>query len=344
MKQNNQTTIMNFQNIAIMTSGGDSPGMNMTVISLIKFLYSNNIRCKVIYEGIRGLLNNQIVDFDYDKFYEYTDYVFLSGTFIKSSRVPEFKEERFINKAINNLKKHQIDLLIVIGGDGSYHAAYDLMKKQINVICLPATIDNDVASSELSIGYLSALDLILNNIYAIRNTAKSFNSFCLIEVMGRDCNDLSINSTIATFADGIITKQNPWTINDFINKIKYLKSINKNYGLFIVTEKFYGTNNLPTYHELVEGIEKEINVHIKFDSIGYAQRGAKPNVVELINANKMAKYTVSCILRNLKNIAIVWKNNQLDYLTLSEAMKIKKENNIKEIDYLNYLAELNYHK
>lgn len=284
--------------IAIMTSGGDSPGMNMVVSSLLKLLYSVNKEVYIVYDGLYGLLHNKIKKFNYENYISFSDCIFLSGTLIRSSRLPEFKEEKNILKSIDNLKNLNIDLLIVIGGDGSTRATIDLYKKGINVFVIPATIDNDVFFTDYTIGYSSALNLILNNIYAIRNTVKSFNSFCLIEVMGRECSDLSVNAALASFADGIITKDNPWTIDDFCNKISLIKKHKKQWGIFIVTEKFYGQNGNLSYSEIVKGVEEKIHIHMKFNSIGYTQRGAQPTAEELIYAFEISKECVDLIQNN----------------------------------------------
>ncbi|MBR4486865.1 6-phosphofructokinase [bacterium] len=208
LKSKNNEITNNIKKVAIMTSGGDAPGMNMILVCLLRFLYKDNYQVTIIYEGIKGLLNDEIVDFDYNNFIDFTDCIYDSGTVIRSSRVKDFYKEEKQDLAIRNLKKHHIELLIVIGGDGSYHAANCLSKKGIKVITIPATIDNDVASSEYTIGFYSALNFVYEYIKAIRNTAKSFGSFCLIEVMGNQCSDLSLYAAISSLADTIITKDN----------------------------------------------------------------------------------------------------------------------------------------
>ena len=331
LKQKNNEISNNLKKVAIMTSGGDAPGMNMVLVSLLRFLYKYNYQATIIYEGIKGLLNDKIVDFDYKNFIDFTDCIYDSGTVIKSSRVKDFYQEQMQDIAIKNLKKHKIELLIVIGGDGSYHAADCLSKKGIKVITIPATIDNDVASSEYTIGFYSALNFVYEYTKAIRNTAKSFGSFCLIEVMGNQCSDLSYYATIASFADAIITKDNPWTINDFINNIKLTKQNNKNFGIFIVSEKYYGIKNELTYEKIVKEVEKATNIHMKFDAIGYAQRGARPNSSEMLLAYKFAKKCIEVINDNLFNIALGLKCDEVISYDLSEAIKMKKQNHINDI-------------
>lgn len=332
--KNQKLNIKKLDKIAIMTSGGDSPGMNMVISALLKLLYSLNKESYIVYDGLYGLIHNKIKKFNYEKYFSFSDSIFLSGTLIRSSRVPKFKEEKNILKAVDNLKKNNIDALIVIGGDGSTRAALDLYKKGINIFVIPATIDNDVFFTEYTIGYSSALNLILSNIYAIRNTAKSFNSFCLIEVMGRECSDLSVNSSLATFADGVITKDNPWTIEDFCNKISLIKKHKKHWGIFIVTEKYYGQNNIPSYSEIVKKVEEKTHIHMKFNSVGYAQRGAQPTAEELIKAFEISKYCADSISKNETNIAFGWNGGKIIKHDLSK--------NIKKIDHSK--AELNTSK
>lgn len=330
--------------IALMTSGGDSPGMNMTIISLLRFFYLKKWNVKVIYDGIVGLLKGEIKPFDYCEFQADTDHIFDSGTFIRSSRYPDFKLPTNVELAINNLKKENIKLLIILGGDGSYHAAQILMHHGINVIGIPATIDNDVGSTDYTIGFNSALNLILQEIVAIRHTVKSFNSFCLIEVMGRECSDLSVGAALATFADAVITRHNPWTKEDFVDQIKLIKSHHKNWGIFIVTEKFYGTNGYPTYNEIVSHVENELKLHMRFNSIGYAQRGANPTASELLTCFKFAQYCVECIEKNIYNVALGIQKDELVHFAFDVAIEMKKPDNHDDIKLIDLFRQLNYEK
>lgn len=330
--------------IALMTSGGDAPGMNMTIMSLLRFFYLKKWNVKVIYDGIVGLLKDEIKLFDYSEFQANTDHIFDSGTFIRSSRYPDFKLPENINRAINNLSKENIKLLIILGGDGSYHAAQILMHHQINVIAIPATIDNDVGSTDYTIGFNSALNLILQEIIAIRHTVKSFNSFCLIEVMGRECSDLSVCAALASFADAVITRLNPWTKEDFVNQIKLIKSHHKNWGIFIVTEKFYGTSGYPTYNEIVNHVESKLNLHMRFNSIGYAQRGANPTASELVSCFKFAQYCVQCIQNNIYNVALGIQKDELVHFDLDTAIDMKKPDNLDEIKLVDLFRQLNFDK
>ena len=330
--------------IALMTSGGDAPGMNMTIISLLRFFYLKKWNVKVIYDGIVGLLNDEIKPFDFNEFHADTDHIFDSGTFIRSSRYPDFKLPQNVNKAVANLNKENIKLLIILGGDGSYHAAQLLMHHEINVIGLPATIDNDVGSTDYTIGFNSSLNLILQEIVAIRHTVKSFNSFCLIEVMGRECSDLSVCAALASFADAVITRHNPWTKEDFVNQIKLIKSHNKNWGIFIVTEKFYGTGNYPSYNEIVSYVENELKLHMRFNSIGYAQRGATPTASELVNCFKFAQYCVQCIESNIYNVALGIQKDELVHFDFDLAMQMQKSDNLDEIKLIDLFRQLDYQK
>lgn len=348
-KENKNQPLPDFSNktnnyIALMTSGGDAPGMNMTIISLLRFFYLNQWNVKVIYDGIAGLVKDEIQPFDYIEFQADTDHIFDSGTFIRSSRYPEFKLPENICKAVNNLKKANIKLLIILGGDGSYHAAQILMHNGINVIGIPATIDNDVGSTDYTIGFNSALNLILQEVIAIRHTVKSFNSFCLIEVMGRECSDLSVCAALASFADAVITRFNPWTKEDFVNQIKLIKSHHKNWGIFIVTEKFYGTGDYPSYNEIVNYVESQLKLHMRFNSIGYAQRGANPTASELVSCFKFAQYCVQCIENNIYNVALGIQKDELVHFDFDVAIKMQKPNNLDEIKLIDLFRQLNYQK
>jgi 6-phosphofructokinase 1 len=181
--------------IAIMTSGGDAPGMNAAIRAVAKSALSYGIEPILIYEGFKGLCNNQIQKTNVG---ELDKFISRGGTHIYSSRYPEFKELEVQKKGLKILKSHNIDGLVVIGGDGSYKGALALHKLGMNTIAIPGTIDNDIPFTDTTIGFFSAINTVVETIDIIRNTAQSHNRLMLIETMGRDCPDITIFAGMAT--------------------------------------------------------------------------------------------------------------------------------------------------
>lgn len=285
-------------NAAILTSGGDSPGMNKAIYTLSSELSKKNIIPYVIINGFKGLVENDIRIADIKTLERNSN---ESGSVIYSSRYMKFSDKDNIEKSISNLKKNNIDCLFIIGGNGTYEGAKLLAKNGIKIICLPATIDNDLNFTEYTIGFDSALNCIDNCIEQIYRTSKSHNNIFLIETMGRGCPDLTTYSALSSNVDYIITLENILEVNDIIEKIK---NINKDNIIILVTENIYGYNGKPTLEEICKEIESKINRVVRKYVIGHIQRGAKPTAIDKYNSSRMAIFAVECYLNNKKNIAI----------------------------------------
>ena len=189
--------------IGILTSGGDAPGMNSALIGAIRSGINANKEMYVIYDGYKGLIEGKIQKVNKDTF---KDKMNQGGTVIKTARLPEFKELSVRQKAVEILRKEGIDALIVIGGDGSYMGAKKLTELGINCIGLPGTIDNDIASTDYTIGFDTALNTVVNEIDNIVDTSSSHHRCAVVEIMGNRCADLTLYAGIATNADIILSK------------------------------------------------------------------------------------------------------------------------------------------
>ena len=207
--------------IGILTSGGDAPGMNAALVGAIRTGYKLGKEMYVVYDGYKGLIENNFVkvkpDFAEDKMSH-------GGTVIKTKRLPEFKEESVRQQAVDNLKKEGIEALIVIGGDGSYMGAKRLTEMGINCVGLPGTIDNDIASSDFTIGFDTSLNNICAAIDKISETMSSHNRCCVVEIMGNNCPDLTLYASIACNADYMITIDRPYDEKDLMNTLKAKKA------------------------------------------------------------------------------------------------------------------------
>ena len=180
--------------VAVLTSGGDAPGMNATIRAIIRAGIANNLQMYVIFEGYKGLIEDNIIPVDRTFV---SEILMRGGTIIRSARLKEFKDEAVQDIAVANLKSHGIDALVVIGGDGTYRGAIALAKKGINVIGVPATIDNDVVGTDYTIGFDTALNTITDAVDKLRDTSSSHQRCTIIEVMGNSCGDLALFSGTA---------------------------------------------------------------------------------------------------------------------------------------------------
>ena len=301
--------------IGILTSGGDSQGMNAALVGAIRTGYKLGKEMYVVYDGYKGLVNNNFVkvgpDFGEDK-------INRGGTVIKTARLPEFKELATRKIAVENLKKEGIEALIVIGGDGSYMGAKLLTELGINCIGLPGTIDNDIHSTDFTIGFDTALNNICNAIDEIEDTMSSHNRCVVVEVMGNKCPDLTLYAGIATNADFIYTVDRPLDKAELFKALKEKKAKKQDHVLILVAEKLINTD------ELAKEIMAETGWDTRSDVLGYIQRGGTPSAMERFNAVRMGSYAVELIDQNIGGVCVGIVNNKFHYYDIMDALKLPR--------------------
>ncbi|XZR52830.1 MAG: ATP-dependent 6-phosphofructokinase [Enterobacteriaceae bacterium] len=303
--------------IGILTSGGDSPGMNSAINGILNTAYLNDILVFGIYNGYKGLYENNIKKIlNYNKLFTLNN---VGGTYLGSSRFEKFKEKKIRFKAISNLKNNNINSLIIIGGNGSYIGSKYLIEEGFSCINLPGTIDNDVICTDYTIGYFTALETIVESIDRIRDTAFSHQSIFIIEVMGRYCGNLAIAAAIAGKCEFFIIPEIKFNIKNLINEIKYkiLQGI-KN-AIIIITENICNINKFSEY------IKKKIKKEIRTIILGHVQRGGKPVSYDRILGYRMGTYAVNLLLKGYNNVCVGIKNNKLIYSNvIKEIFRINK--------------------
>lgn len=316
--------------IGILTSGGDCSGMNKVITTFVQVCEHNQIEPYLIYNGYEGLTNGQIKKTTWNEVRNWYD---LPGSKIYSSRFPEFENIETRKQAVIQLEKNHIDGIIVCGGNGSYLGALKLSELGVKVICLPGTIDNDVSSSETTIGFHSSLDYIVSTIRSIRATMESHHFISIVEIMGRNCPDLTIFAGIATHADYVITSENIKTPEELGLIIKKLRKINpSNSILILVTELLYGVGNLPSLEKTCEIASKIAGEKIRQNVLGYAQRGSVATAWDLINSTRMATAAVNLMKSGKANLAIGNKGNEIVAIDLLQAINLKNPNRKKFIE------------
>lgn len=317
--------------IAILTSGGDSQGMNALIFNIINMANIYKIETYIIKNGYCGLFNNWInkTNIWFNKNISNT-----GGSILGCARFPDFKNINICKISADNLKKHDINVLIVIGGDGSFKGIKKLIDIGVNCIGIPGTIDNDVAFTEHTIGFDTTINIVVDAIDRIRDTAESHNRCIIIEVMGRYCGDIALYSGIAGGADIISIYEIPLTVDEIIDRVKIMFNKNKRSIIIVVSEMIY-----PNIHELAKNIEKNSGYITRATVLGYIQRGGKPTAIERYRAFQMAQYVIDKLIKNKYNIIIGNIGDKIISCPIIKALnKTKKnhENIWKKFDKLKY--------
>ncbi|NQX83933.1 MAG: 6-phosphofructokinase [Mycoplasmataceae bacterium] len=299
--------------IAILTSGGDSQGMNAAVVAAVKSSWAKGHKPYLVYEGYKGLIENKIVEAKPELI---NGMISRGGTFLGSARLPEFAELKVRQKAVKVLEKIGIDSLIVIGGDGSYMGAAKLAEMGINTVGLPGTIDNDIASTDWTIGFDTSLGVVVDSIDKIRDTSESHRRAMVIEVMGRYCGDLAIYGALSTGAEILSVPESKLSEEQIIKKVNELKD-SKRSLMIVVTEHMYDVNKLAKKIQEKTGVESRAHV------LGYTQRGGIPTPKDRILASLLAEEAVNRIEKNEKGICLGMIGEEIKSFDILEAVKMK---------------------
>ncbi len=314
--------------IAILTSGGDAPGMNAAIKSIVEIGIKNNFIIYGVYNGFLGLYQKKILLLNNN---HVSNIINKGGTFLGSSRFEEFKDINIRLKVINILKNKNIDVLIVIGGEGSYIGAKKLTKMNFPCITLPGTIDNDISGTDYTIGYFTALQTIVNSIDKIQDTLSSHQRILILEVMGRKCGNLALLSGIAGSCEFIILPEIKFNKFQLIKNIKKKIKNNKKHIIILITENIYNLKKLAVY------IEKITKKETRITSLGYIQRGGSPVVFDRILAYRMGFHAIKLIKNNILGKCIGIKNDIIISYNLLKKIKTKKNINKKLLKLINYL-------
>ncbi len=303
--------------IAVLTSGGDAPGMNACLRAVIRAGLYQGIDMYVIYDGLRGLVEGQIkqVNKDFTQ-----DIINRGGTIIRSARLPEFKDPIVVERAADQLKDFEIDALVGIGGDGTFRGLNDLAKHGIKVVGIPGTIDNDVGSTEQTIGFSTALNTICECIDKLKDTSGSHQRCSLIEVMGRHCGDLAMYAALAEGAEGVICVEHPLKEDVLFRKLRKMKAQNKSHAIIIVSE------NLLDIHDLAKKIEEKTGFDTRTEVLGRLQRGGSPSAEDRVLAARMGAKSIELLLNDKCDSRIIGvKGGQIVDLPIEEAVNMKHE-------------------
>ena len=288
--------------IAVLTSGGDAPGMNAAIRAVVRTGIAMGHEMFGVQDGYQGLLEDRIIPLTSK---DMSGMLSSGGTMLGTSRVPEFKEVPVQKVAIDNLNNRDIKALIVIGGDGSYRGALALHELGLQTIGLPGTIDNDVYGTDYTIGFHTAVNTIVEAIDKLRDTSSSHRRCSIIEVMGRTSGDLALYAGICGGAEFIITPENPINKELIISTLKKHQQEGRRHAIIVVTEQQFDVHKLAAEISIKSGFNSRATV------LGYIQRGGRPVPQDRILASRMGSYAVEMIEQGVSGECIGIQNDTL---------------------------------
>lgn len=307
----------NIKKIGILTSGGDSPGMNAAIRAVVRSAIYNNLEVVGIQHGYHGLLNGEMFEMDARSVGETLQ---KGGTILQTARCLEFKEWAGVEKGAEMAKKVGLDGLVVVGGDGSFRGARDLTRAGVPTIAIPGTIDNDIACTEYTIGFDTCLNTVKDSIDKIRDTSSSHDRCSIIEVMGRNAGYIAIYVAIACGAEVVLIPEREYDFDrDVITPILEGKSRGKRHSIVIVAEGIGGVA------ELAKKIEKATGIESRSTVIGHVQRGGSPTVRDRVVASQMGAKAVDLLLEGKSNRIVCMKDSIITDVDIEEGLKMTKD-------------------
>ncbi|BCE00198.1 6-phosphofructokinase [Marinicellulosiphila megalodicopiae] len=308
--------------IGVLTSGGDAPGMNAAIRAVVLMALNKGLEVCGIQDGYLGLHQNRIIALHKE---DVSDIINRGGTFLGTARFPDFKQESVRHVAIDNLKTHKIDALVVIGGDGTYMGAKALTQMGVACVGLPGTIDNDIAGTDYTLGFHTAINTVLDAMDRLRDTCSSHHRISIVEIMGRYCGDLTIQSSIAGGAQFTIVPEKTFNEEELLNAIQLNSANKRNHGIIAITENITDVKALAKRIELKTGVETRATI------LGHIQRGGSPCAFDRILASKMGAFAVEILIDGAGGRCVGIQSNQLvhhDIIDAIENMTQKFDENV----------------
>jgi 6-phosphofructokinase 1 len=305
--------------IGVLTSGGDAPGMNAAIRAVAKTAWSLGFEAYGIMRGYSGMIDNEISKFDHRGV---SNIIQRGGTILKTARSPEFQTPQGRKKAYDNLKKHKIDALVIIGGDGSFRGA-QIFSSEFDIPCvgIPGTIDKDMAGTDSTIGFDTAVNTAVSAIDKIRDTMEAHERLFVVEVMGRDAGYIAINSGVSTGAESILIPEKKADLIKLVNNLSQKEAKHKHVNLIVVTEgdEYGGAEGIKNYLKL-----SLPTADIKMCILGHIQRGGSPTAADRLLATRLGYHAVKCLVEGKHNVMVGVINDKIKFTPLNEAVKAKQ--------------------
>lgn len=309
--------------VGILTSGGDAPGMNAAIRTAVRSALHFNLEPWGIYRGYHGLINGELEPMDSRAV---SGIIQRGGTILKSARSEHFKTPEGRAQAVDMLRRHEIDSLLVIGGDGSLRGALSLQQEGITVVGIPATIDNDIPCTDYSIGFDTAVNTVMDAVNKIRDTASSHDRVYLVEVMGRHSGHIALYSGLACGADVILIPEVPYDLDQVCQQIQKAAQAGKTYNIIVVAEgvrRIGGNGTTSPAMQIGRYIEERAGIETRITILGHIQRGGVPTVRDRLLASRLAYHAIELIFRGVGGKMVgevdqVVKAFDLDYALAQE--------------------------
>ncbi len=302
--------------IGVLTSGGDSPGMNAAVRAVVRKGIFEGIEVFGVYNGYQGLIDGKISKLEAG---DVGDIIQRGGTALYSARCPEFITDAGQEKAIAHMKELGLEGLVVIGGDGSYRGAMALTRKGIPAVGVPGTIDNDIPGTDYTIGFDTALNTVIEAIDKIRDTATSHERTFIIEVMGRDAGDLALWAGLAGGAETILIPEQDFDLGDMIDRLEKGKKRGKKHSIIIVAE------GVMSAQDLANMLTEKSDTDTRISVLGHIQRGGSPTARDRVLGSLFGARAVEALLEGSGGEAIGMVNNKVVAYDMEEAFKLKRK-------------------
>ncbi len=299
--------------IAVLTSGGDAPGMNAAIRAVVRTGLFYDLDVYGVYKGYKGLIENELEQLGV---FSVADIIQRGGTFLQTARCLEMKTDEGIKKAVKTLKDYKIEGLVVIGGDGSFRGAQKLSQQGINVIGIPGTIDNDITCTDNAIGFDTAVNTAIDAMNKIRDTSSSHNRVNVVQVMGRHSGYIALYAGIASGAESIIIPEKPTDLEEICKKIIHGRERGKIHNLIVLAE------GVGEYRDYIDIIEKKTGVTTRGTNLGYIQRGGAPSAFDRMLASKMGAMAVECLIAGKTNRCMCYQNAKMLDMDIDEALSM----------------------
>ena len=301
--------------IAVLTSGGDAPGMNAAIRAVVRTAIHNGIEVMGVQRGYAGLINGELFPMNRSSV---SDIIQRGGTILRTARCLEFKQEEVRKEAVQILADNGVEALVVIGGDGSFTGAKLLSKLGVKTIGLPGTIDNDLTYTDYTIGFDTALNTVVDAIDKIRDTSTSHERVSIVEVMGRNCGDIALHTGVACGAEYIITPEKGYDKDELCKVILEGKKAGKMHNLVLLAEGVGGASELAKYIEDKTGIETRATV------LGHIQRGGAPSAFDRVLASRMGSKAIELLMEGKTSKVVGIKDNEIFDQDIDEALALDR--------------------
>lgn len=303
------------KNIGVLTSGGDAPGMNAAVRAVVRAAISKGMNVYGIHRGYVGLLTGDVFKMDEKSV---SDIIHNGGTILYTARCLEFKTPEGVAKAKAKCDELGIEGLVVIGGDGSFRGAADLSAMGVRCIGLPGTIDNDIACTDYTIGFDTAMNTAMDLVDKLRDTSQSHDRISVVEVMGRGAGHIAVNTGIACGATDIITKEMPYDLDKIAETMLKKKANGKQNFVVVVAESIGNAQGI------AEELQKKTGIEARATVLGHVQRGGRPTVRDRVEATRMGYYAVELLEKGIGNRVVGIKDNEIVDYDIQEALSMQK--------------------